>query len=170
MQPVLGVWDFNVTRDIVRCNAAMADLFGLDPEKAARGLPLASYLASIHPQDAPRIEQRVAEAARALDIYSETYQVRDSRGEYRLILAQAAAYDSPEGVMFPGTLVAVTPRQLERLPDTIHPLDVIADHCPLARRLAEQDNLRVVKSLLDMTLEEVGNKLALALRTRLANW
>lgn len=78
MQPVLGVWDFNVTRDIVRCNAAMADLFGLDPEKAARGLPLASYLASIHPQDAPRIEQRVADAARALDIYSETYQVRDS--------------------------------------------------------------------------------------------
>lgn len=169
-KPILGVWDFNVTKNIVRSNSAKAEIFGLDPAKAAEGLPQSAFVAAIHPDDADRIQTRVAETVKNLTSYSETLQVRDAKGVYRLLFAQGAAYESPEGIMFPGTFIAITPEQLSRLRHSTNALDEIADHCLAARRLADQREMRVLKSLLDLTLEEVGQKLALALRARLADW
>lgn len=170
MNPVLGVWDFNVTKDIFRCNAGMAETFGLDPARAADGLPRAAYISSIHPDDSSRVDTQIDEAVRTLGNYSETYQVRDAKGHYRLVFAQGAAYKSPEGILFPGTFIAMRPETLASLKDSLHPLNAIADHCLSARRLADRRDMKVLKSLLDLTLEEVGSKLALALRARLADW
>ena len=47
---VAGAWDWDIPSDLVRADTFVALLFNVDPEEAAKGLPLSAYIEGIHPE------------------------------------------------------------------------------------------------------------------------
>ena len=47
----IGIFDWDIANDINRLDPTGADFFGVDPARAARGLPNSDYLHAIHPDD-----------------------------------------------------------------------------------------------------------------------
>ena len=53
---VVGAWTHDHWRGSLVLSAPFAALLGLDPEAAAAGVPLATFLDRTHPEDRARIE------------------------------------------------------------------------------------------------------------------
>ena len=51
----VGVWTYDVASDRFTCDGAIAELYALDPERAAAGILRAEFLANVHPGDLPRL-------------------------------------------------------------------------------------------------------------------
>ena len=46
----IGAWDWDIPNDLVYCNPEFAELYSVDPQAAATGMPLTAFVASIHPE------------------------------------------------------------------------------------------------------------------------
>ena len=47
----VGVWSYLVASDQFFCDAAISELYGLEPERAALGIPRLEFLQNVHPDD-----------------------------------------------------------------------------------------------------------------------
>lgn len=84
---ILGTWFWDVVRDRVTVDTALAHAFGLDPAEAGRELPLSALLASVHPDDLAGLQTAIAAALARGSGYEHQYRVRNAEGEYRWIEA-----------------------------------------------------------------------------------
>lgn len=106
-------WRWNITEDVLTGDRNFAHLFGVDPEQAAAGLPLDTFLGGIHPEDRPRIAARVEQAIATGENYTEEYRVYNADGEERCVIARGRVeYDANgNAIAFPGALADITERR-----------------------------------------------------------
>ncbi len=105
-----GVWDWNlVTGDVMRQGQVLAVL-GL----GERDYNPASYLQTLHPEDAARVQKAVAEAVERHELYSCEYRVIHKDGSIRWVADQAQPYYDEAGrpVRLLGTITDITDRKL----------------------------------------------------------
>ncbi len=110
----VGTWNWDVQNDRVYADANVALLFGVEPEKAITGVPLANFTRAIHPDDRERVEQAIDNAVKSGQNYALEYRLSHSDGAVRWVSARGRclldAYGA--GVRFAGVILDITERKL----------------------------------------------------------
>ncbi len=105
----VGTWEWDVRTNTCVADARMAQLFSVDPEQAARGIPIEVYLGAIHPEDRARVKAKIEEVVESCDDFAEEYRVRAQDGTVRWVSARGRA-EGEDGIpqRVPGAVVEVT--------------------------------------------------------------
>ncbi|WP_374525102.1 diguanylate cyclase domain-containing protein [Sphingopyxis sp.] len=94
----LGIWDYDIVRDEMRCDPQWYRIMGLDPARAIRSI--AEFRALIHPEDAERATEVYEAARRAADSdenYGPVFRIVRPDGEVRWIRSAASVVRDREG-------------------------------------------------------------------------
>lgn len=86
--PPLGRWDWDILADRVTSDAGFARLYGVAPDKAAAGAPIAEFFHGISPQDLPRVRAAIARSIAEGVPFEEEYRVAGPGGRWRWVAAQ----------------------------------------------------------------------------------
>lgn len=109
----IGTWDWDVKNDRVVANEQFANLYGVDPEAARAGAPVATFFTAIHPEDLPRVQASIAQAVRTGDLFSEEYRLVQPGRKDCWVLAEGRCKLAPDGtpLRFPGASFDITERR-----------------------------------------------------------
>ncbi len=110
----IGIWDWDVPGDRVRSDARFAALYGVDPDKAELGTPIAEFFRSISPDDLPRVTGEINVAIRDGGEFRSEYRLLRPDGSIRWVAAQGSCILDEEGrcIRFPGVSYDITERVL----------------------------------------------------------
>ncbi|MBB3656686.1 PAS domain S-box-containing protein [Rhizobium sp. BK650] len=102
-----GIYTWDVVKNLVFADSALAELFGLDPAATVHGLPLEDYLARVHPDDRPQLAKTISEVLVADIAQQSTYRVQGRDGRYRMVEAFGRAFRDHSGspVLYSGIVV-----------------------------------------------------------------
>ena len=107
VHPDAGIYTWDIERNLVFADAALAALFGLDPQETVRGLPLDTYLERVHPADKPGLAKVIGKTIVADIPQQQEYRVQGSDGAYRSVTAFGRAFrdrsDNP--ILYSGMVV-----------------------------------------------------------------
>lgn len=94
----VGVWTYNVLSDTFVCDAAIAVLYGLDPNRGAQGFKRAEFLANVLDDDlSPLKTVMTGGLVRPGDLELE-YRIRLADGSIRYVLSRGHTYFDANGV------------------------------------------------------------------------
>jgi PAS domain-containing protein len=106
---IAGVWDWDITNDRNYLDAGCAAFFGVDPEKAARGLPNTHYLSAIHPDDVGMVQAAITQSMRHGGIFRAEYRViRNDRISWVHARGNCTLDRSGRPVRLPGAIIDIT--------------------------------------------------------------
>ncbi|WP_375463311.1 PAS domain-containing protein [uncultured Methylobacterium sp.] len=129
----IGTWDWDTQADRVTADARFARLYGVDPEKAAAGTPVAAFFEGIHPDDVARVEAKIAEAMRTGGDFASEYRLVRPEG-VRWVAAQGRCVLDGNGapLRFPGVTFDITERRIaeEAVRAAAQELRLVADALP----------------------------------------
>jgi PAS domain S-box-containing protein len=110
----VGTWDWDIRSDRVVADARFARWYGVDPQYAAAGAPIGSFLSSIHPDDQANVQAQIAEALRVGGDYVTEYRLTRPDGSLRWVSAQGKCLVGPNGepLSFPGVTFDITARKV----------------------------------------------------------
>jgi PAS domain S-box-containing protein len=128
----IGVWDWDVQRDLIRADRRFAELYGVDPERAAQGAPIAEFFAGIHPEDLPRVRSEIDVALAEGGTFRSEYRLTRADGRTRWVTAQGRCVSDANGqcVRFPGASFDIT--------DEVERRDRLRESEALARETTER--------------------------------
>ena len=88
----VGVWTYDVASDRFFCDAAISELYALDPEEAAAGISRDRFLANVHPDDRATLRKTMTGGlVRQGDLELE-YRIRHPDGSVRWVLSRGHTY------------------------------------------------------------------------------
>ncbi len=132
----IGTWDWDVATDKVITSRQFAEMYGLDPEQAAHGVPLSEYVKGIHPEDRAEVARLIEEAVRNGGDYRAEYRICGSAGEWRWVIARGRSLLDEQGrpTRFSGVTFDITDRRKaeEALQQTTQRLDAILNNTRMA--------------------------------------
>ena len=107
---LVGIWDWNVTHNIVTADDKFATMFNLDPLRAGLGVPIEEFLSSIHPDDVTRVSEEIEVVLKNGCPYRSEYRVVAVDGSVHWVIASGRPRLGADGVAtrFPGVIVDVT--------------------------------------------------------------
>jgi PAS domain S-box-containing protein len=110
----VGTWDWNIVDDLVIANGKFAELYSVDPARAAEGAPIAAFVDGIHPEDRDRV---YAEIRRCIDQHTDfasEYRLVQRDGSIVWVYARGRCHydDAGAPVRLPGATVDITDRKL----------------------------------------------------------
>jgi PAS domain S-box-containing protein len=109
---VVGTWDWDIQSDLVYADERFAILYGVDPEAAAAGAPIASFINGIYPSDRNRIKDRIQQAVEMCTPLAAEYRTIDKFGQIRWVFAQGRCFHAAgQPVRLPGIVVDITERK-----------------------------------------------------------
>ncbi|MGQ4273374.1 hypothetical protein [Terrihabitans sp. B22-R8] len=163
LEVAVAAYRYDVEADVKWANTRMAQLFRVDPVKAADGTPAKEYAKQfINPLDFDRIMTRVRDAAVKCENYVETYCL-DVNGEERTLFSSGCGLVDASGrKMLVGTIIDVTPGQAMGFLRGRKDLDRIADACIDLHKMADRADMKVLKHLMNMALLELAPSVAKA--------
>ena len=109
----IGTWDWDVVNDRVVADERFARLYGVAPDRAREGAPIAEFLSHIHPDDAARVHARVAQVLASGELFSEEYRLVQPDGSVWWVLAEGRCKLAADGTArrFPGVSFDITDRK-----------------------------------------------------------
>lgn len=109
----VGTWDWDVPNDLVSSDARFARLYGIDPELAAKGVPVAEFMRNIHYADKSRAEAEIDHAVRTGERLNIEYRLLQNTGEILWVAAQGRCILASDGtpLRFPGVSFDITARK-----------------------------------------------------------
>ncbi len=107
---IIGLWDWDVQRDLVRADERFAKLYGIDPAVAAAGVPVATFLNRVHEEDRTRMVRAAAHAAETGGLFASEYRLLRDDGAVRHLLTRGRCICDAAGrpVHFPGVTIDIT--------------------------------------------------------------
>ena len=110
----IGTWDWDVVNDRAVADERFARLYGVAPERAREGAPIAEFFSHIHPDDAARVQARVAQVLASGELFSEEYRLLQPDGRVWWVLAEGRCKLAADGTArrFPGVSFDITDRKL----------------------------------------------------------
>ncbi|CAN5721859.1 hypothetical protein BH10PSE18_BH10PSE18_21060 [soil metagenome] len=112
----VGVWSYLVAVDKFYCDEAISELYGLDAKTAANGISRAGFLANVHPDDRPRLQQTMSGGLQVEGGLELEYRICHPDGSVRSVLSRGHTYfdDAGHAVRRTGVGIDMTrQRQLE---------------------------------------------------------
>jgi len=109
-----GMWDWDVTSNLVYADATTAKLFGVDPQQCTEGLDLRNFVTNIHPYDVPELSSSLYAAATGGGYFEARYRLT-TNGKLAWVYAKGSCLMSKGNVptRFPGTLIEISDSMAE---------------------------------------------------------
>lgn len=167
----IGAWSWDAASDRAFADTYVAHLFNVDPVDAGVGLPVAAYVASIHPADRRQVLAAFRKDAREGRPYLFEYRVRSADGVTRWVLTRGRFFCNHRGqpVSGRGIIVDITRLRANRdgdgLSDTgsdrsTSSLDQAAAAAIAAYQTLGALNDRELTSRAEALLNQIGRRLA----------
>lgn len=171
----VGTWETNSRADRTITDATTAALFGVDPARAANGLPLAAYARAIHPEDVLAFSHKLDDVRTHGGLFVVEYRTCPHPGLTHWVLARGRyERDGWTGEMIGrGIVIDISESKLDGQgedralfvkPDVdASPLDRAADHVIEARRAIDAvggSEWPALRKAVDDLLWTVGRALA----------
>lgn len=93
----IGAWDWDIAADRVTADEQFARLYGVDPDAARHGVPIAEFFGSMHPADVNRVQTEIDEALRSGEVFTSEYRLAQSDGDVRWVAAQGQPISTGDG-------------------------------------------------------------------------
>lgn len=108
----VGIWDWNLASGLVTADSSFAELFGVDPDKAAQGLPIERFIDGVHADDQDYLRDRIEEALEEQKDFRAEYRLVGS-GKLRWVLATGRVAIGRDGrpERLPGVVLDITERK-----------------------------------------------------------
>ena len=148
-----GVYTWDLNSDTVYADSAVAAIFGLDPEQAAQGMPIQTYLDRIHQGDKASVAKSIHDAVVTGEPYQKDYRVVAGEALVTVVTAFGRCFRNSAGepTHYAGIIVPIS-----GLTDDTDP---VAGLCQVAYRLAiEAGQFSVAKKVLSVLTELGSNK------------
>ena len=111
----VAIYDWDVESDRLSIQGPLGEVFGVDLEDAAKGLPLSSVAEGIHPDDREPVMAQIARTVETGEPFEAEYRVLGGTG-LRTILSRGHIYTGPSGQrMFSGALIDITEEKAAEL-------------------------------------------------------
>ncbi|MGC5779498.1 HWE histidine kinase domain-containing protein [Methylobacterium sp. NFXW15] len=109
----LGWWDWDIPGDRLYAGAQFAGMYGVDPEEAAAGAPLAAFVGGIHPDDQEWVGERIQNALDTGGEFIEDYRLLRGDGTLTWVHARGRCFLDADGkpLRLPGVAVDITDRK-----------------------------------------------------------
>jgi PAS domain S-box-containing protein len=109
----VGTWDWDVVDDLVYADESFAQMYGVAPEKAAKGITVFEFLRNIHPDDRPKVQTAIERALNTCDEFRCEYRLTQQDGSVRWVAAVGRCSLGPDGApaRFPGVTIDITERR-----------------------------------------------------------
>jgi PAS domain S-box-containing protein len=110
----VGAWNWDIPNDRFYCSARFAELFSVDPKRAAEGVPISEFANGIHPEDRGPVLDLVQRSIETGEDYSAEYRLLKQDGSIRWVWARGRCYVGRSGapLRFPGVVFDITERKL----------------------------------------------------------
>ena len=110
----VGTWDWDILADRVYADAAFAHTYGVNPDRAREGVPLAEFSKNFHPDDATRVAKAIQAAVSSGDDFIEEYRLLQPDGSICWVAARGRCTFAADGtpIRFPGLTLDITQRKL----------------------------------------------------------
>lgn len=109
----IGTWYWDIKKDKIFADDNLARMFGLPPEGVKKGLPLDTFLKSVHPSDRERVQREIEIVLKNKGEFESEYRTFNSDDEVRWVIVRGKievdAAGNPE--KFPGVIVDITDRK-----------------------------------------------------------
>jgi PAS domain S-box-containing protein len=139
----VGTWEWHIPEDRFVAGASLAQLFGVDPERAREGVPLEELTSSIHEEDREDVQAAIEDAVESCGEYEEEYRVYDADDELRWVVARGHVECDGNGnpQTFPGAITDITEQKhVEReLDRKRNQLETLFGVLPVGVVVAESD-------------------------------
>ena len=93
----IGAWTADLVQGRYVADAAIAKLYGLDPVRAAAGVPTAEFLGNVHPDDWPALQAEIARSLVSGKDMALEYRLRHPDGTVRWVLSRWRTHLDAEG-------------------------------------------------------------------------
>ena len=93
----VGIWTADLQARTYVCDAAIADLYGVDPVRAAGGIPAQELMANIHPDDRPALMTEIAGSLTSGKDANFEYRLRHPNGVVRWVHSRWRTYLDEHG-------------------------------------------------------------------------
>jgi len=93
----VGAWTADLQRKIYVADVAIANLYGVDPVRAAAGVPAAEFLALVHPDDLPALHAAIERSLLTHKDMALEYRLRHPDGSTRWVLSRWRTYVDDAG-------------------------------------------------------------------------
>ncbi|MEZ0253398.1 MAG: PAS domain S-box protein [Methylobacteriaceae bacterium] len=109
----IGIWDWDVAADRVTADPRFAALYGVDPEMAAAGAPIAAFFSGVHPDDLPSLKASIGAVFGTGGQFDAEYRLVQGDGSIRWVAAQGRCTLGEDGTPchFPGVSFDITERK-----------------------------------------------------------
>jgi PAS domain S-box-containing protein len=109
----VGTWDYDIPSDRLHCNARFAQLFSVDPERAAAGAPISEFTNSIHQEDRAQVAEKLQRAIQTGGEYAAEYRVVPQTGRVHWLSGRGRAHldDAGKPTRFLGVVIDITERK-----------------------------------------------------------
>ena len=109
----IGIWDWDIKSDKLVCDAQFARIYGVDPERARKGVPAAEFVASVHPDDRHITQEAIERATKVCGEVDIEYRLKGPEGNERWVSAQGVSLPGPDGepARLPGAVFDITDRK-----------------------------------------------------------
>ncbi|KAB1073150.1 PAS domain-containing protein [Methylobacterium planeticum] len=162
----VGSWRHDLWQGRLALTAPFARLLGIDPERAAEGVPMAAFLDRMHPDDRTRIENHLHAASDAGGPFEAEFRTLSGREGVRSLMMRGRIEQDTSGRPVHGCGIAIdltedraaTLQQAERL------VNRMAEHAIAMRSLVDGLNRPSLSKLVDGLMIEIGFELARHLR------
>lgn len=103
---IVGMWDWDAVNDINHLDEGCAELFGVDPDKARKGMSINDYLRAVHPDDAQRLGDAIMRTLKLGGPIEIRYRVMNN-GRTRHVLARGICTldEAGRAQRFPGVIL-----------------------------------------------------------------
>lgn len=109
----VGTWDWDIVSDKVYADARYAVFHGVDPDRAAAGVPLAEYRKALHPDDFARLFESGRTHLKTTGEFDEEYRLIQADGSIRWVQTRGRVERDASGwaVRHRGVMVDITDRK-----------------------------------------------------------
>jgi PAS domain S-box-containing protein len=109
----IGTWDWDIVNDIVVSDAVFAEQYSIAADRAKAGVPLATFVDGIHPDDRERVAAAINASIAQHRDYESEYRVQKSDGSISWVFARGRCHYDETGkpIRFPGATVDITDRK-----------------------------------------------------------
>ncbi|MDG2522120.1 PAS domain-containing protein [Caulobacter segnis] len=105
-----GAWEWDIASNVLVADVRFAALYGLDPAKAAAGLPASAFYEPMHPDDVLRMKIAVAGMMNGAEVFARDYRIVGPDGALRWVSARGRTWldEGDRPIRFSGVLADIT--------------------------------------------------------------
>jgi two-component system CheB/CheR fusion protein len=110
---IMGSWSWNLTTNSVTADKGLADIFGVSEKNALIGVPIETFISSIHEEDFEVTSALIQETIATGNKFEAEYRTVDAKKNIRWVIARGKIERDEAGnpIEFPGVLIDITSRK-----------------------------------------------------------